>query len=123
MSKPDFALIPPHAEQSVATVFTHGLKGGLRAADDWHDLSQSDDIWHAKIMRHLNAIRRGEYFDPDSGEPHAAHISANGMILVERGWMRARDQAKRTGGPHAPVTFSNPTATPPGLSDIGEGPK
>jgi hypothetical protein len=34
------------------------------------------------MMRHLDALRAGEWLDPDSGLPHAAHIRWNaGQIL------------------------------------------
>jgi len=36
--------------------------------------------WNA-VMRHTQAIRRGELLDPDDGMSHALHIACNGMIL------------------------------------------
>lgn len=38
----------------------------------------------AAVIRHATAILNGERIDPESGELHAAHISAGGMMIVSQ---------------------------------------
>lgn len=38
----------------------------------------------AAAIRHATAILNGERIDPESGELHAAHISANGLMLISQ---------------------------------------
>lgn len=38
----------------------------------------------AACMRHLVAIQRGERVDPESGQLHASHIAANGLMMVSQ---------------------------------------
>jgi hypothetical protein len=33
------------------------------------------------MMRHISALQRGEYLDPESGLPHHGHIGCNAMFL------------------------------------------
>lgn len=35
------------------------------------------------ISRHLNALKRGETLDPETGRHHAAHIRCNAAMLIE----------------------------------------
>lgn len=38
----------------------------------------------AAAIRHATAILNGERIDPESGELHAAHISANGLMMISQ---------------------------------------
>lgn len=83
--KTRYDLVPPEAEELIARVFTFGAnKYGDR---EWENGKVVVDRWYAATRRHLNAVRDGEYTDPESGLPHLAH-AATGIImwltLVER---------------------------------------
>ena len=78
--KPRFDLVPPHAHLQVAKVFTMGAKKyGDR---NWENGMKWSRIL-ASLERHLNAIKRGEDIDPESGLRHIDHITANSMMLSE----------------------------------------
>jgi len=75
--KPRFDLIDPQFELDLATVLAHGAS--KYKAGSWKQVEI--DAYFGAIRRHINAINRGEYLDPDSGLPHTAHISANAMFI------------------------------------------
>lgn len=76
--KPMLNLIDPEAVEGLAAVLTFGAK--KYAADNWRDgISNSRLI--ASLLRHLFAIMRGEYVDPESGLPHIDHVGCNWMFL------------------------------------------
>ena len=76
-----YDLIPPHALEMLAGVYTHGaakysdvnyLKGG----------GMSYRRILAALMRHVEAFRGGETDDPDSGLPHMAHAAWQCFTLM-----------------------------------------
>lgn len=72
-------LLPPEAEIALATVLTYGAD--KYNADNWRKgLSFSRVL--AAAQRHLNAYRRGEYSDEESGLPHLWHALCNLAFLV-----------------------------------------
>lgn len=76
--KPMLNLIDPQAIEGLAAVLTFGAK--KYAADNWRGgISNSRLI--ASLLRHLFAIMRGEYTDPESGLPHIDHVGCNWMFL------------------------------------------
>lgn len=89
-SKPDmkfdagklrFDLITPDVEEQLAAVLTHGAK--KYAANSWQE-NVEDPInrYYAALRRHLNAWRKGEKVDPESGLNHLAHVACNVMFLL-----------------------------------------
>lgn len=80
LGKTRIDLNPPHAVQKIAEVFTFGAdKYGER---NWEMGMKWSNII-ASLERHLNAIKRGEDFDKESGLLHAAHLGCNVMMLLE----------------------------------------
>jgi hypothetical protein len=77
--KPEMTFIDPDAELSLAKVLTMGAK--KHSPEGWREATD-DNLFLNALMRHVNAIRRGEIFDPESGEPHATHVQANAMFLA-----------------------------------------
>ena len=73
-------LIPANAELEVAKVLTNGAEkygdNNWEKGMDWTNVIQS-------MARHLNAIRRGEDYDKESGLLHSAHVAANALMLTE----------------------------------------
>lgn len=76
--KPMLNLLDAQALEGLAAVLTFGAK--KYAADNWRGgISNSRLI--ASLLRHLFAIMRGEYIDPESGLPHIDHVGCNWMFL------------------------------------------
>jgi hypothetical protein len=83
--KVDFTLIPPYALLAVAKNLTAGLKK-YKERDNWKKVPEAKERYMKALYRHLEAIRRGEIFDPDALEPNTTHMSAviaNAMFLQE----------------------------------------
>lgn len=75
-------LLPPTAEELICEILGHG-------ADKYGPFNWrlSDGLqmktYVAAFRRHINAIARGEWLDPDSGKPHIAHIGAAACVLLD----------------------------------------
>ncbi len=76
--KPMLNLIDPQAIEGLAAVLTFGAK--KYAADNWRGGINNSRLI-ASLLRHLFAIMRGEYIDPESGLPHIDHVGCNWMFL------------------------------------------
>lgn len=50
---------------------------------DWRKKNGDPSITLNKIFRHWTALMRGEVFDAESGEHHAAHIAMCALILLD----------------------------------------
>jgi Domain of unknown function (DUF5664) len=74
-------LLPPVALRDTAWV--HKLGADKYGPWNWLDTGVSLDTYVGAIMRHLMAMHEGEWVDPESGYPHAAHISASCNILMD----------------------------------------
>lgn len=73
-------LIPAKAIEEVGKVFTFGAEKygeyNWQKGMDWTRMIGS-------MERHLNAIKRGEDFDLESGLLHSAHLTCNALMLTE----------------------------------------
>lgn len=77
--KAPLALIPPEA--LIAEAYVWGL--GAEKYGQWNfrqGMSYTRII--SSLLRHATAISMGEDTDPESGQPHAAHIRANAAMLI-----------------------------------------
>lgn len=96
--KPRMDLIDPDAITGLAGVLTFGAK--KYAAHNWRQgISNSRLI--AAMLRHLFAIMRGEYIDPESGLPHIDHVGCCWMFLsnnmknrpdLDDGWNKGNNE-------------------------------
>ena len=76
--KPRMDLLDADALEGVAKVLTFGAQ--KYAAHNWRaGISNSRLV--AALLRHLFAIMRGEYTDPESGLPHIDHVGCCWMFL------------------------------------------
>lgn len=76
--KPRMDLLDFTALEGLADVLTFGAN--KYAAHNWRGgLHYSRVV--SSLLRHISAIQRGEYFDPESGKPHIDHIGCNWMFL------------------------------------------
>lgn len=77
--KPRFDLVQPWAHEQMVNVLTVG-------AIKYHDRNWENGMaWSnviASLKRHLNAIEKGEDYDEETGELHAAHIACNAHFLT-----------------------------------------
>ena len=79
--KPMMGLIPPKAEEALARVLTFGAK--KYAPDNWRKVPDAQRRYMDACLRHLNAHRKGEGSDPETGESHLAHAACCVMFLLE----------------------------------------
>lgn len=80
--KPILGAIPPHAELAVARVLTFGAKKYSRG--NWAYVENSDERYMDAALRHLNAHRRGEQTDSETGENHLAHAICCLMFMLDK---------------------------------------
>ncbi len=74
--------IPPHAELAVARVLTFGAKKYSRG--NWAHVDNSDERYMDAALRHINAYRRGEQTDSETGENHLAHAVCCLMFMLDK---------------------------------------
>lgn len=96
--KPRMDLIDPDAITGLASVLTFGAQ--KYAAHNWRQgISNSRLI--AAMLRHLFAIMRGEYIDPESKLPHIDHVGCCWMFLsnnmknrpdMDDGWNKGNNE-------------------------------
>ena len=79
--KPIIGAIPAHAELAVARVMTFGAQKYAR--DNWRNIDDIPTRYMDAALRHLNAVRRGETVDPESGEHHLAHAACCILFMLD----------------------------------------
>jgi len=83
--KVQYTLVPPYALQEVARNLTEGLKK-YKERNNWQKVPNAEQRYMDALMRHFEAIRRGEIYDVDSSVPdmpHMAAVAVNAMFLLE----------------------------------------
>ena len=84
--KPRFDLVDPYFHEDIAIVLTNGA---TEYGDyNWMHVEPFRTRYIAALERHLNALKKGEDIDPDSGHLHVAHIACNAMFLHWEGRTR-----------------------------------
>lgn len=74
-------LLPPSAKTSVIRVHMLGAK--KYGPYNWRDYPILLSGYLDAMERHIDAIRRGIWIDPESGEPHAAHVGCGANIIMD----------------------------------------
>lgn len=77
--KIDWTLLPFDALESVVRVLAFGARKYSR--DNWRQVPGGRERYLAAALRHIVAILRGEKIDPESGEPHTAHLACCAIFL------------------------------------------
>lgn len=77
--KPDYSLIPLCTLEEEVRVWMYGAK--KYKAHNWMK-GMPWSVPYACAMRHLAAWQRGEDIDPESGQPHLAHVMCNIRMLT-----------------------------------------
>lgn len=80
--KPILGAIPPHAELAVGRVLTFGAEKYARG--NWDHVADHENRYMDAALRHLNAHRRGELVDGESGESHLAHAACCILFLLDK---------------------------------------
>jgi len=79
-TKPQLHLIPPAASLYEAQVMALGAT--KYGAYNWREKKVRITVYISAAMRHLAQLLDGEDIDPESNQPHAAHVrSCMGIIL------------------------------------------
>lgn len=65
----------------VARVLAHGA--AKYGHYNWREQPILASTYKAALMRHLEEFSEGRWFDPDSGEPHLAHMMACCMVALD----------------------------------------
>jgi len=71
----------PKFLDGIAAVLTFGAK--KYAAHSWRTVPEGYERYRDALYRHLAAIERGEYLDPESGLPHWHHVGCNAGFCSE----------------------------------------
>ena len=78
--KARFDLIEPEFEEDIANILTMGAN--KYAPNSWQHVEDGKNRYYAALRRHLNAWRKGEKIDRESGMSHLAHAACNVMFLM-----------------------------------------
>lgn len=78
--KARFDLIEPEFEEDIANILTMGAN--IYAPNSWQHVEDGKNRYYAALRRHLNAWRKGEKIDKESGMSHLAHAACNVMFLM-----------------------------------------
>lgn len=78
--KARFDLIEPEFEEDIALVLTMGA--AKYSPNSWQHVEDAVNRYYAALRRHINAWRKGEKIDPESGLPHLAQAACNIMFLM-----------------------------------------
>ena len=78
--KARFDLVEPEFEAAVAKVLTYGAN--KYEPNSWQHVEDAENRYYASLRRHINAFRKGDKIDPESGLSHLAHAACNIMFLM-----------------------------------------
>lgn len=76
--KPKYSFLDLNSFEDCVKVLEFGAEKYSR--DNWKKGFPVFEILDS-MLRHISAIQRGEFIDPESGLPHHGHISCNAMFL------------------------------------------
>ncbi len=85
-----YDLVPVEAHEALAEVFTYG--SSKYGDNNWQAVESNR--YEAALFRHLNAWRKGEKVDSESGISHLKHALTNVAILLhkeEAAWAKELD--------------------------------
>lgn len=80
--KTPWSIFPFQEAEHVVRVFDYGVKK-YHAPFTYRKGIQVERLAEA-VVRHCVALLAGERIDPESGELHAAHIAANGLMIISQ---------------------------------------
>ena len=75
-----YSLIPPEATRALAEVLSFGAR--KYAPNSWQTVPNAPERYLDALIRHLEAHRSGELYDPESNLPHVYHLLCNAAFLT-----------------------------------------
>ena len=75
-----YSLIPPEATRALAEVLSFGARN--YAPNSWQTVPNAPERYLDALIRHLEAHRSGELYDPESNLPHVYHLLCNAAFLT-----------------------------------------
>jgi hypothetical protein len=87
VAKDLWTLLPWEALESVVRVMMIGAK--KYRPRGWEDVPNVIEVYKNAAARHLSAMMRGEVWDAESNEPHAAHLACCALIVT---WHQLRSR-------------------------------
>ena len=84
-----YDLIPTEALEALARVLTYGA--AKYAPNDWQHLPEFESRYTAALYRHIEAWRKGEAVDPESGIHHLEHALCNLTFLLWKAKQKDKD--------------------------------
>jgi len=75
-----YDLLPADALEAIVEVLTHGAN--KYGDNNWQELEDFDNRYHAAMMRHQEKKRQGEFRDIDSGLLHSAHVATGAIFQL-----------------------------------------
>lgn len=76
-----YDLLPVDAEAMIVQVLTFGAD--KYGPENWRQVPDKDARYYAACRRHLEAWRRGELVDPESGQHHLSHAVCCLLFLLQ----------------------------------------
>ncbi len=78
-----YDLLPNNIIEDVVKVMMYGAFTKGYGIGNWMLANTDEDLtrYYNAERRHIEAYRKGEYIDPESGLPHLAHALCNIMFL------------------------------------------
>lgn len=81
VKKAPVRLVPPALVIGAAPVMALGAK--KYGPYNWRDYPVKLSVYLEAIERHYLAVKDGQWLDPESGEPHVAHIASCVAIILD----------------------------------------
>ena len=78
-SKPRWCLLDPDYVEGTVVVLTQGSQ--KYSDNNWMKVEKFMDTYYSALMRHIQAIRKHEYLDKETGELHTSHASCCLMFM------------------------------------------
>ncbi len=78
-NKARYDLVNPEFVEGVASVLTFGAN--KYSANNWQNIECGTERYYAALIRHIQAWRKGELIDKESGLSHLHHVATNVMFL------------------------------------------
>ena len=78
--KPRWSLLPTGTIAQIVAVLEAGA--AKYAPDNWKHVKSPETRYYDAMMRHVDAWRRGDRNDPETGLPHLAHAACCILFLL-----------------------------------------
>lgn len=84
-------LVFPSIIEELGFIRTYGVNK-YKDPENWKRIDNAKTRYTAAAMRHFEAWRKGEKFDPESGLRHLSHCACNLAFLIELERMEEKEE-------------------------------